>query len=103
MYVAHSVYNEHMAEIQVKGWQCDVCGYLWLRTEVIPTHCPNRECRSRKWNTAALVNGKPAVSKAVTGGSSPPAAAIIYDGIVHDPEYCQDPSCRECRRIRTSQ
>lgn len=94
------VYNAHMAEIQVKGWFCDVCGYIWLRTETIPSHCPNRDCRSRRWNSGVSVNGKPAVSKAATVGSTPAAPAIEDDGIVHEPEFCQDPSCRECRKLR---
>lgn len=29
-----------------------VCGYEWisLATRNVPTHCQNRECRSREWN-----------------------------------------------------
>jgi hypothetical protein len=105
VYVAHAVYNEHMAEIKVKGWLCDVCGYIWLRTEVIPTHCPNRDCRSRRWNAARTENERHPSEKSVRGVEERklgmPLAA--EDGIIHEPEFCQDPSCRECRKLRTAQ
>jgi hypothetical protein len=34
-----------------KSLRCDVCGYPWISVAVkLPTHCQNRECRSREWN-----------------------------------------------------
>ena len=39
-----------MAEVEVLAWKCDVCGYIWLRLERVPTFCANRRCRSRRWN-----------------------------------------------------
>lgn len=30
---------------------CDLCAYDWHSiSRTIPTHCQNRECRSREWN-----------------------------------------------------
>jgi hypothetical protein len=40
-----------MGETTVVAWKCDVCGWTWMKTEVAePEACPNRKCRSRKWN-----------------------------------------------------
>jgi hypothetical protein len=44
-----------MAEIEVKGWKCDRCQYVWLKvTGRRPVQCPNRECRTRRWNRGTV-------------------------------------------------
>lgn len=37
-------------------------------------------------------------------GSSPALRSNFsdYSGIVHDPEFCQDRNCRECRKLRSA-
>jgi hypothetical protein len=77
-----SVYNAHMAEIQVKGWQCDVCGYIWLRVSVVPSHCPNRSCRSRRWNSGVSSAAEHRGNAGERAGSTPvlrPNIETIYE------------------------
>lgn len=33
-----------------KYWHCDECGHEWLMADIHPERCPNRKCRSRKWD-----------------------------------------------------
>ena len=42
-----------LGEVQVSGklLECDLCHYRWVSIAAqLPTHCQNRECRSREWN-----------------------------------------------------
>jgi predicted Zn-ribbon and HTH transcriptional regulator len=40
-----------MAEITLKGYQCERCGHKWVpREEEFPKVCP--KCKSPYWNTA---------------------------------------------------
>lgn len=49
-----SVYNVHMGVTQVAAWECDRCGYIWLKVSGShPTHCPNRKCRTRRWDVSS--------------------------------------------------
>ena len=41
-----------MAEVTVKAWKCDVCGWTWIpESASVPVQCPSRKCRSSKWNS----------------------------------------------------
>jgi hypothetical protein len=55
--------SEHitlMSETTAKCWKCDVCGYIWLKVgRRRPVQCPNRRCRTRKWNVAVKVVSEP--------------------------------------------
>jgi hypothetical protein len=31
-------------------WVCEVCGFAWLKSDVVPSHCASSKCRSRQWN-----------------------------------------------------
>jgi len=36
----------------IRGWECDRCGWRWIRIEgKTPTHCSH--CHSRRWNSGA--------------------------------------------------
>ena len=37
-----------MAEMLVKVWACNICGYEWL-AKTKPARCASHKCRSRKW------------------------------------------------------
>lgn len=53
--IAAGVYYAHiMAEMLAPCWVCANCHFVWLKGSVIPTHCPNRVCRTRKWNADAV-------------------------------------------------
>jgi hypothetical protein len=37
--------------IPARECRCDKCGHSWISIgESVPTHCRNRNCRSREWN-----------------------------------------------------
>ncbi len=52
VYIALSVeYTALMAVTTVQAWECDLCGYVWLKVAGRdPKQCPSRKCRSRSWN-----------------------------------------------------
>jgi hypothetical protein len=40
-----------MAIVTGRLWECDLCGWRWIYVEgKRPTQCPNRKCRTRKWD-----------------------------------------------------
>jgi hypothetical protein len=40
-----------MGERMVWMWECDVCGWTWVRVPgAKPAQCPSRKCRSRRWD-----------------------------------------------------
>ena len=44
----------------IKVMVCDECGKRWLpESENLPVQCPNRDCRSRKWNKSGKVYDAP--------------------------------------------
>ena len=46
-----------MAEITIKGFQCDRCGHQWVpREEDYPRVCP--KCKSPYWDKPRKVQGK---------------------------------------------
>jgi hypothetical protein len=48
-------YNAPMATIKADAYRCDVCGYRWLpRADKWPKRCPDRKCRSSKWDSGKL-------------------------------------------------
>lgn len=55
---------------------CDVCEREWLPEQgVYPKQCPNRGCRSRRWN----IGGKDGGDKAVESGTGMPVRGEISD------------------------
>ena len=66
VYVAHGfVYNKHM-ESTARVWICDQCKHIWLRGEIVPTHCA--KCRSRRWNDGYA--GEPKVDNGRAGSDA---------------------------------
>ena len=59
--------------VSVRLCLCEVCAWLWLvgMSRVLPARCPNRACKSRKWN-AGRVAGKVAQAESA-------AAALQVD------------------------
>jgi hypothetical protein len=54
MLCTDDVYVVHMSVIEVEAWKCDVCGYYWMKIagRPKPTHCRDRKCRKRNWDSA---------------------------------------------------
>ncbi len=58
-------------QVSGKSLRCDVCGYEWVSIAAeLPECCPDRKCRSRKWNgskkrgrTPKIVLPKPTISR----------------------------------------
>lgn len=58
------MYNAHMAMIQANAWECDVCGYIWLKVSGrVPTHCAKKSCHSRQWNSGRKVDDRGGVPR----------------------------------------
>ena len=70
------VYNAHMGSAFVDCWKCDVCGHRWIKTEIVPTHCPSKLCRSRKYDQNPRASAPPAA--APPPRPSPPPADAPY-------------------------
>jgi hypothetical protein len=51
-----------MAEITLKGYQCERCGHKWVpREEEYPRVCPR--CKSPYWDTPRRMNPKKKMAK----------------------------------------
>lgn len=106
---------KELSEMQIK--HCKRCNRQWCyRGTGEPLRCG--KCKSPYWNIAEsqggemvdtrpmrAVLGKSAESSKQTAvprsaGSSPAPATIDDSGFVHDLEYCQEPNCRLCRKLR---
>jgi hypothetical protein len=37
-----------MSIITVEAWKCDLCGHVWIKTDVKPKQCA--KCRTRIWD-----------------------------------------------------
>lgn len=60
-----------MSWVMRKVAHCDECGAEWWAKGEYPKQCPNRECRSRKWNRSVLVgDGRDTVRAEVKRGDS---------------------------------
>jgi hypothetical protein len=56
----------------IKVLVCDVCGKKWLPDgKKMPVQCPNRDCRSRRWNESGEVFDSP--EDIVEPQAAPPA------------------------------
>src|SRR5262249_32681701 len=46
----------NMAIVHREVYECDECGWQWIPRKKVeaPVNCPNRECRSRKWNRGVV-------------------------------------------------
>src|ERR1700740_2593643 len=54
-------------ESTARVWICDQCKHVWLRGEIVPTHCA--KCRSRRWNDGdEKVAGDDAAGKSQRSG-----------------------------------
>lgn len=55
MYIGHGlVYIAHMATSQIYDrmvCKCEHCTHVWIAEVSESSICPNRACRSRKWNS----------------------------------------------------
>lgn len=52
-------YNALMAETTVKAWECDLCGYVWLKVAgKVPKQCAKKGCRSRLWNSGKVAGAE---------------------------------------------
>lgn len=125
VYSAHAlVYNAHMGLVTREVWKCDVCGHEWIprKSGLEPSHCPNRECRSRRWNSGrqdglgvGRTQNLPEVSTRVpvlSGVRDDGKAGDVHRGAVDGsvqknrgkqakevghPSFCM---CKECERVR---
>jgi hypothetical protein len=72
-------YNVLMAEITLKAWQCDLCGYQWLKVagRPIPSQCRNSGCRSRRWNSADIRGAGSATPKSDERGGNRAAVPVL--------------------------
>ena len=77
--LALTVYTVHMSLTERTACHCDTCGHEWLPVSVesLPTTCPARACRSRRWNSVQpklAVTPEPAVTPAAQATTRPPTA-----------------------------
>lgn len=73
-------YNGLMGEDTVKAWVCDVCGYVWLKVAGRhPEQCASKACRSRKWNSGAVVQRSEHRPHKPTAEGSIPSGATNWD------------------------
>ena len=87
------VYNVHMSVIWRKAWHCDECSHEWLQTDgVVPTHCPNRDCRSRKYDRNSPQQRPETNPDTIATPTTQPVAAI-YARPKHDPT-CKCLTCQ---------
>lgn len=63
-----------MSSAMRKAWVCDECEHEWLAGEEYPKQCPNRGCRSRRWN-AGGGPGTDVVEAVESGGKEAPRRA----------------------------
>lgn len=48
-----------MSEVIRKVFHCDRCNWEWIpEADKIPERCPNRKCRTRRWNVTEPAVGK---------------------------------------------
>jgi hypothetical protein len=49
-----------MGEVTRDCWQCDICGFIWLKGPRTPDRCGSQKCRSALWNRPRKsVSGRP--------------------------------------------
>ena len=60
-------------------WQCDVCGFTWLKGEALPVNCASSKCRTRRWNEMPRSRSKSAVAYSVQQAAELPEREIVYD------------------------
>ena len=60
----------------IKVMVCDECGHRWLPEQngAIPTQCPSRKCRSRRWNDSQVIVGQPEATPSLCAPQSIQAA-----------------------------
>lgn len=87
-------------------WVCDVCGWVWLQGEKIPSHCASNKCHSRRWNhkagsDVAILAAKPESEVATT--PAPEVVKLAAEPTArtsqrpaHDPETCRVYHCGLC-------
>ena len=67
----------------IKVMVCDECGKRWLpESENLPAQCPNRDCRSRKWNKSGKVYDAPDYIEHPDPAAPPPAAAASLGDVM---------------------
>ncbi len=68
------VYNAHMEQMiwGKRACRCVQCAWVWFAEGERPKICPNRKCRSRKWNAdlGQLENLQPVDVRVVAAGPS---------------------------------
>lgn len=48
--VKGQVYYPVMGECVRECWQCEICGFCWLKGNKVPYRCGSQKCRSTLWN-----------------------------------------------------
>lgn len=72
------MYNAHMAMIQANAWECDVCGYIWLKVSGrVPTHCAKKSCHSRQWNSGRKVDDRGGVTRFAPDPDRPVVGTVV--------------------------
>lgn len=91
VHIAHGVYNSHVAIVRREVYECEVCKWQWIPRgkQGLPTHCPNRECRSRRWNgekADSRTNQSSGVrpARVANGGVRLPEGRVVDPGAVAD-------------------
>ena len=106
-----------MTMTTVQAWQCDVCGYQWLKVPGRrPLQCPSRKCRSRSWDSPIPANPDKykAPKHRLTGHAAcdpeyvapkplKPVEQAIVDSlprIEHDVKACRLYGCLMCKMAK---
>lgn len=65
-----------MGKVQRWVFKCDACGHEWIPDgERKPERCPDRKCRSRKWDAAKVE--KPRETQKPTGEHEPGCNCLL--------------------------
>jgi len=73
-----------MAIVHREVYRCDECGWDWIprKKGEVPENCPNRECRSRRWNDGRTREGRIARLSGEASGAHTAEASVGESGIV---------------------